>query len=76
HALASGGETCIVMCDVDGLKRVNDELGHDAGDDLLRAVADVLRRISEALPGATAARLGGDEFCVITSGHPLATVLE
>lgn len=76
HALASGGETCIVMCDVDGLKRVNDELGHDAGDDLLRAVADVLRRISEALPGATAARLGGDEFCVITSGHPLATVRE
>lgn len=76
YALASGGETCIVMCDVDGLKSVNDELGHDAGDDLLRAVADVLRRISDALPGSTAARLGGDEFCVITSGHPLATVRE
>lgn len=76
HALASGGETCIVMCDVDGLKRVNDELGHDAGDDLLRGVADVLRRISEALPGATAARIGGDEFCVITSGQPLTTVRE
>lgn len=65
-ALASGRETCVVMCDVDGLKRVNDELGHDAGDDLLRAVADVLRRAADAIPGATAARIGGDEFCLVT----------
>ncbi len=69
-ALASGRETCVVMCDVDGLKRVNDELGHDAGDDLLRAVADVLRRAADAIPGATAARIGGDEFCVVTVDQP------
>ncbi|WP_066583717.1 GGDEF domain-containing protein [Cellulomonas timonensis] len=73
-ALDAEGETCIVMCDVDGLKRVNDELGHDAGDDLLRAVADVLRRIQDDLPGSTAARLGGDEFSLVTGGHPRATV--
>ncbi|QGQ20633.1 diguanylate cyclase [Cellulomonas sp. JZ18] len=75
-ALASGREVCIVMCDVDGLKRVNDELGHDAGDDLLRAVADVLRRASDALPGTTAARIGGDEFCLVTVGQPRAAVTE
>lgn len=75
-ALSSGQETCIVMCDVDGLKRVNDELGHDAGDDLLRAVADVLRRAADALPGATAARIGGDEFCLVTAGHPRRLVAE
>lgn len=76
HALASGQETCIVMCDVDGLKRVNDDLGHEAGDDLLRSVADVLRRITEQLPGSVAGRIGGDEFCIITVGHHRSTVQE
>ncbi|GCE77788.1 GGDEF domain-containing protein [Cellulomonas biazotea] len=75
-ALESGLETCIVMCDVDGLKRVNDELGHDTGDDLLRSVADVLRRAADALPGAVAARIGGDEFCLVTSGRRRSEVAE
>jgi diguanylate cyclase (GGDEF)-like protein len=67
-ALMSDLEMCVVMCDVDGLKRVNDEFGHDAGDDLLRSVGDVLRRVQDLLPGTTAARLGGDEFCLVTIG--------
>lgn len=75
-AIDSGDETCIVMCDVDGLKRVNDELGHDAGDELLRAVAGVLRRASSGLPGSTAARIGGDEFCIVTCGIPRTTVVQ
>lgn len=76
RALDSGEETCVVMCDVDGLKRVNDELGHDAGDDLLRAVAGVLRRAGAALAGSTVARIGGDEFCVVTQGIARATVVQ
>ncbi|GEP70800.1 GGDEF domain-containing protein [Cellulomonas soli] len=75
-ALESGFETCIVMCDVDGLKRVNDELGHDVGDDLLRSVADVIRRVADALPGTTAARIGGDEFSLVTVKHTRADVAE
>ncbi len=75
-AIDSGDETCIVMCDVDGLKRVNDELGHDAGDELLRSVAGVLRRAGGGLPGSTVARIGGDEFCVVTSGIPRTTVVQ
>jgi diguanylate cyclase (GGDEF)-like protein len=75
-ALASGGTTCVVMCDVDGLKRINDERGHERGDELLRSVADVMRRMREALPGSTAVRLGGDEFCVITVSTPPEDVLE
>jgi diguanylate cyclase (GGDEF)-like protein len=59
-ALESGHETCIVMCDVDGLKRVNDDMGHDAGDDLLRSVADVLSRAADALPGS------GRNSCTMT----------
>lgn len=69
-ALASGEETCVAMCDVDGLERVNADLDHDVGDDLLRSVAGVLRRAGEDLPGATVARLGGDEFCLVTRGLP------
>lgn len=75
-AIDSDDETCIVMCDVDGLKRVNDELGHDAGDDLLRSVAAVLRRASSGLPGSTAARIGGDEFCIVTRGIARTTVVQ
>jgi diguanylate cyclase (GGDEF)-like protein len=76
RAIDTGDETCIVMCDVDGLKRVNDDLGHDAGDDLLRAVAGVLRRAGSGLPGSTTARIGGDEFCIVTSGIPRSTVVQ
>jgi diguanylate cyclase (GGDEF)-like protein len=75
-AIDSGDETCIVMCDVDGLKRVNDELGHDAGDELLRSVAGVLRRAGTGLPGSTVARIGGDEFCIVSSGIPRTTVVQ
>ncbi|GEL96062.1 GGDEF domain-containing protein [Cellulomonas composti] len=75
-ALEDGREVCIVMADVDGLKRVNDRMGHETGDDLLRTVADVLRRVADELPGSTAARIGGDEFCLVTVGHHRATVAE
>ena len=53
----------LVMIDVDHFKTINDTLGHDAGDVLLRAVGDALTQaFNEA---AVVARLGGDEFAVI-----------
>ncbi len=52
----------LLLFDVDGLKEVNDALGHDAGDILLRTFADRLR---VAAGGAFLARLGGDEFAAI-----------
>lgn len=53
----------IVMIDVDGLKSVNDELGHAAGDAKLRAVA---RRLTSALrAGDNCYRIGGDEFVLV-----------
>jgi diguanylate cyclase (GGDEF)-like protein len=53
----------VVMMDVDGLKGVNDQQGHAAGDALLVAVADAIRAVIR--DHDVAARLGGDEFALL-----------
>ena len=67
HALERRSRTrttvAVLLLDLDGFKRVNDSLGHAAGDQLLRAVAS---RISSTVrSGETVARLGGDEFAIV-----------
>lgn len=53
----------VIVCDVDGLKLVNDTFGHDKGDTLLMAAATAIARI--AGKNGTAARIGGDEFAIL-----------
>ena len=53
----------VLFVDLDDFKSVNDALGHGVGDQLLRAIADRIRRVSST--GDTPARLGGDEFAIL-----------
>ena len=57
----------LLILDLDGFKPVNDQLGHDVGDQLLAQVAQRLERVMPR--GALLARLGGDEFGALVPGH-------
>lgn len=57
----------LLILDLDGFKPVNDQLGHEVGDQLL---AQVAQRLDRVMPrGALLARLGGDEFGALVPGH-------
>jgi diguanylate cyclase (GGDEF)-like protein len=68
-ALAAGpGRTAVLFIDLDDFKAVNDTMGHEAGDELLSAVA---RRLGGVVPeGGCLGRLGGDEFAILVPPAP------
>ncbi|MFI8002129.1 GGDEF domain-containing protein [Streptomyces sp. NBC_00178] len=72
---AEGAVVSLVVCDLNGLKAVNDTHGHAVGDRLLERFGSVLSLCGAMLPGALAARLGGDEFCLLTVGPPADDVV-
>lgn len=72
HAKSTGTEIALVVIDLDYFKSVNDEYGHEAGDEVLRFFSSELTNI---LGRFLIARVGGEEFCVIVSGLVNAKVV-
>ena len=70
RAARSGSSVSLVLLDIDHFKALNDTQGHQAGDEVLRAVARVLKEQSRAFD--TPARYGGEEFAVIMPGCDVA----
>lgn len=66
---AHGTVASLVVCDLNGLKTVNDRYGHAVGDRLLERFGSLLSLCGATLPGSLAARLGGDEFCIVAVGQ-------
>src|SRR2546428_2494316 len=64
-AARSGRPMTVMMLDLDGFKAVNDKLGHQVGNDVLRRAADILRVCSRI--GDPVFRYGGDEFVILLS---------
>ena len=71
NANKNGVPLSVIMIDIDHFKRINDECGHDIGDQVLRETAHVLKR--ETRKGDVVCRLGGEEFLVICENSNLET---
>ena len=65
-----GTDYCVGICDIDFFKKVNDTYGHEAGDDVLKAVARILKRNMTGKQ-LTVARWGGEEFLLLFENYQL-----
>jgi diguanylate cyclase (GGDEF)-like protein len=65
-----GTVVSLIVVDVNGLKQINDQRGHEAGDRALAHFAGLLSASAALVPGSLAGRIGGDEFCVVIEGNP------
>ena len=68
RAIADAHRLALIFCDLDHFKKINDTLGHEAGDDALRLVANRMREVVG--DDVCLARVGGDEFIVLLEDAP------
>jgi diguanylate cyclase (GGDEF)-like protein len=69
--MRQGSEISLLMCDVDHFKKYNDHYGHQAGDECLASIADIIV-LASGRGGDSAARYGGEEFALILPETSLA----
>jgi len=65
HAIGREGDQTLMLADIDHFKRVNETIGHDGGDEVLRVFARTLRQAVPA--GVLVARIGGEEFAIVAA---------
>jgi diguanylate cyclase len=70
EAPEAGQSLCLILCDIDHFKRINDSFGHPVGDQVIRYVANTLT--AGAPPSAFVARYGGEEYALLLPGVTLA----
>jgi diguanylate cyclase (GGDEF)-like protein len=74
--IMTGGELTVAIVDLDHFKRVNDQLSHDIGDQVLVQVAKVLEtELAAVSPSGFVARMGGEEFLMVLPGMPVAEAI-
>jgi len=71
NSTKNGNPLSLIMLDVDKFKRINDTYGHPAGDSVLRALAQLVRKTGR--PGDTCARFGGEEMVIVLPNTSRAT---
>ena len=64
---------CVAFCDIDNFKRINDSYGHDAGDEVLRHIAAILRK---EMTGCDICRWGGEEMIILMRDYDMAVAKE
>ncbi|MBO5209929.1 MAG: GGDEF domain-containing protein [Lachnospiraceae bacterium] len=69
HALESGSDFCIFMCDIDNFKKINDTYGHDFGDEVLKVVSSIIQEQVEDYDYVC--RWGGEEILVLSNNSTL-----
>lgn len=77
-ALSGGGQLALAFADIDDFKRINDTLGHEAGDEVIRQYAQRIQRLVERWGGTDAllARFGGDEFVILVQGGDVRSTVQ